>query len=71
MRIEAVKKRIILLTALGVGASVAVSGMIGFVGLIVPHIVRLTLGPDHRYLLPASALLGHCSCSVPICWPGR
>ena len=58
VRIEAVKKRIILLTALGVGASVAVSGMIGFVGLIVPHIVRLTLGPDHRYLLPASALLG-------------
>ena len=58
VQIEKVKQRIILLTALGVGASVAVSGMIGFVGLVVPHIVRLTLGPDHRYLLPASALLG-------------
>jgi len=56
--VEKVKKQIILLTAVGVGASVAVSGMIGFVGLIVPHIVRLTLGPDHRYLLPACALLG-------------
>jgi len=56
--VEKAKKQIILLTALGVGASVAVSGMIGFVGLVVPHIVRLTLGPDHRYLLPASGVLG-------------
>ena len=56
--VERVKRRIILLTAVAVGASVAVSGMIGFVGLIVPHIVRLTLGPDHRYLLVASAFLG-------------
>lgn len=56
--VEKVKKQIILLTAIGVGAAVAVSGMIGFVGLIVPHIVRLILGPDHRYLLLASALLG-------------
>lgn len=53
-----VKLRVIVLSALGVGAAVSVSGMIGFVGLVVPHIVRLTLGPDHRYLLPASALLG-------------
>jgi iron complex transport system permease protein len=41
-----------------VGAAVAVSGMIGFVGLIVPHVARLVLGPDYRLLLPASVLLG-------------
>ncbi|WP_246109364.1 FecCD family ABC transporter permease [Reinekea thalattae] len=58
VNVDAVKFRIILLVALGVGAAVAVSGMIGFVGLVVPHIVRMSLGPDHRYLLPASALLG-------------
>jgi iron complex transport system permease protein len=37
---------------------VSVSGLIGFVGLIVPHVVRLLCGPDHRLLLPASALAG-------------
>lgn len=58
IEVEKVKRNIILLTAIGVGAAVAVSGMIGFVGLIVPHIVRLTLGPDHKYLLIASAFLG-------------
>jgi len=56
--VEKVKRRLILLTAIAVGACVSVSGMIGFVGLIVPHLVRLTLGPDHRYLLVLSALLG-------------
>ncbi|MEH6445113.1 MAG: iron ABC transporter permease [Oceanospirillaceae bacterium] len=58
INVETVKRQIITLTAIGVGASVAVAGMIGFVGLIVPHIVRLVLGPDHRYLLTASAALG-------------
>ncbi len=56
--VERVKRLAILLTALAVGASVALTGVIGFVGLVVPHLVRLTLGPDHRLLLPASALLG-------------
>ena len=52
-------KRIILTTsALLTGAAVAVSGIIGFVGLIVPHMIRLLLGPSHRILLPASALTG-------------
>jgi iron complex transport system permease protein len=51
------------LLALGVGslltaAAVAVAGLIGFVGLMVPHMVRLVLGPDHRLLLPASLLAG-------------
>ncbi|MBZ8134773.1 iron ABC transporter permease [Afifella sp. IM 167] len=40
------------------GASVAVSGGIGFVGIVVPHLLRLVIGPDNRYLIPASALLG-------------
>lgn len=53
-----VKRGIILLSALAVGASVAVSGAIGFIGLVVPHLLRLTMGPDHRFLLPASSLAG-------------
>lgn len=48
----------IVSVAAAVGASVAVSGGIGFVGIVVPHLLRLTIGPDNRYLLPASALLG-------------
>lgn len=55
---ERVKRILIALTALAVGASVAVAGIIGFVGLIVPHLVRLMTGPDHRYVLPGAALLG-------------
>lgn len=53
-----VKKAIILLATLGIGASVAVSGIIGFVGLVVPHLLRLMIGPDHRFLMPGSILLG-------------
>jgi len=45
-------------SALLTGAVVAVSGLIGFVGMIVPHAVRMVLGPDHRLVLPASALVG-------------
>ncbi|MGB8290035.1 MAG: iron chelate uptake ABC transporter family permease subunit, partial [Rhizobium ruizarguesonis] len=44
--------------AAATGASVAVSGGIGFVGIVVPHILRMAIGPDHRFLLPAAALLG-------------
>ncbi|WP_341365694.1 iron ABC transporter permease [Yoonia sp. BS5-3] len=52
-------KNIAILTVAGAtGAAVAVSGGIGFIGLVVPHILRLAIGPDHRYLLPAAALLG-------------
>ena len=47
-----------MLTALGVGVSVALAGLVGFVGLIIPHMVRLVIGPDHRWLIPASALAG-------------
>ncbi|MEO0792589.1 MAG: iron ABC transporter permease [Pseudomonadota bacterium] len=49
---------IVLVTALAVGGAVASAGMIGFVGIVVPHLVRLIAGADHRVLLPASALLG-------------
>ena len=56
--VEQLKRRVVLLTALGIGVSVAVAGAIAFVGLVVPHIVRLLIGPDHRFLLPGSALLG-------------
>ena len=49
---------IFLAASLTVGASVSVTGMIGFVGLIVPHAVRMAAGPDHRLLVPVSALLG-------------
>ena len=52
------RRRVLAATALMIGASVAVSGLIGFVGLIVPHLLRLTIGSDHRVLVPASALAG-------------
>ncbi|MEM7023109.1 MAG: iron chelate uptake ABC transporter family permease subunit [Pseudomonadota bacterium] len=56
--VDRAKRRLIILVALVTGAGVAVSGVIGFVGLVTPHLVRLSIGPDHRYLLPCSALLG-------------
>jgi iron complex transport system permease protein len=49
---------LVTLAALATGAGVAVAGIIGFVGLVTPHVVRLLAGPDHRVLLPASALAG-------------
>lgn len=52
------KLKLIILSAFGVGISVAATGIIGFIGLVVPHLVRMLIGPDHRYLLPLSALLG-------------
>jgi len=52
------KRRIIFLTALGVGVATALSGTIAFVGLIVPHLVRLISGPNHRTLILASGILG-------------
>lgn len=55
---ERVKRFIFLLSALMTGAVVSFSGMIGFIGMIVPHAVRLVVGADHRLLLPASALAG-------------
>lgn len=56
--VQRLKNIAIVSVAALTGASVAVSGGIGFVGIVVPHVLRLMIGPDHRYLLPASALLG-------------
>ncbi len=56
--IEAAKRLLVFTAALLTGASVAVAGMVGFVGLIVPHATRLLLGPSHRTLIPASAIGG-------------
>lgn len=52
------RRVLVVLVALGTGAAVAMCGVIGFVGLVVPHLLRLAHGPDHRLLLPASALAG-------------
>jgi iron complex transport system permease protein len=58
VNVERTKQYIVVIVALAVGAGVAVAGVIGFLGLVVPHLVRLIIGPDHRYVLPGSALLG-------------
>ena len=56
--VQRLKTTAILIVAASTGAAVAASGGIGFVGIVVPHLLRLTVGPDHRFLLPGSALLG-------------
>ncbi|MGE0212024.1 MAG: FecCD family ABC transporter permease [Parvibaculaceae bacterium] len=58
IEVERTKRLMILLVAAAVGAAVAVSGVIGFIGLVVPHLLRLSIGPDNRFLLPAAGLLG-------------
>ena len=58
IEVEQVKKIAFLLASLITGAAVSICGIIGFVGLIIPHIVRMTIGADHRILMPASALVG-------------
>ena len=74
--VERHKRILLLATSLMVGAAVAVSGLIGFVGLIIPHLLRLVLGPDHRLLVPASALGGAaflvlCDTAARMVLPGR
>ncbi len=56
--VQRLKVAIIVLTALAVGVSVAAAGLIGFVGIVVPHMLRLIVGPGHRALLPLAALGG-------------
>lgn len=56
--VERTKRLAVLVTALAVGAVTAATGIIGFIGLVAPHWVRLVAGPDHRVVLPCSALLG-------------
>ncbi|MFS2054475.1 iron chelate uptake ABC transporter family permease subunit, partial [Variovorax sp. CT11-76] len=63
--VERIKRRAIVVTAVAVGAVTATTGIIGFIGLIAPHWVRMVAGPDHRVVLPASALLGAPPCRPP------
>ncbi len=58
VHVRALRKRTYIVASLITGAVVSVSGVIGFVGLIVPHVCRILFGPDHRILLPSSFLLG-------------
>jgi iron complex transport system permease protein len=56
--VQRLKVAIVVLTALAVGAGVAAAGLIGFIGIVVPHMLRLVIGPGHRALLPLAALGG-------------
>ncbi len=58
VNVEKTRKIILVLTAFVTAGAVAACGVIGFVGLIIPHIMRILIGPDHRFLLPASCLGG-------------
>jgi iron complex transport system permease protein len=58
IEVESVKKILFAAASAMTAASVAVAGMIGFVGLVVPHLMRMIVGPDHRYLIPAATLGG-------------
>ena len=58
IRVQRVKYGVVGLSTLAVAAATAACGIIGFVGLVVPHVVRMAAGPDHRMLLPASIMLG-------------
>lgn len=58
INVQRAKAFVILLSTLTAGAAVALTGIIGFVGLVAPHVVRLAIGPDHRILIPCAALLG-------------
>jgi iron complex transport system permease protein len=56
--VHALRRNLFIITSLMAGVAVAVSGIIGFVGLVVPHIVRLMVGSDHRRVLPVGAVFG-------------
>ncbi len=58
INVNTLKKKVFICTALCTGSAVAITGVIGFVGFIIPHIMRLIIGPDHRHLLPSSIVAG-------------
>lgn len=58
VKVETVKKIILMFASLVTATGVSYAGIIGFVGLIIPHIMRILIGPDHHILLPSSALMG-------------
>ena len=64
VEVASVQRQMFVASSLMIGAMVSVSGMIGFVGLMIPHVMRLVVGSDHRLLLPASFLAG----GIFLCW---
>jgi len=58
LKVNVVKRNVVILATMAVGAAVAVSGIIGFIGLLVPHTIRLVIGVDNKHVLPASAIFG-------------
>ena len=58
VNVQWLKTLCILLISAMTGIAVSIAGVIGFVGIIAPHVLRLAIGPSHRLLIPASALLG-------------
>jgi len=58
IEVERTKRVLLAVSSVATAAAVAVAGVIGFVGLVVPHMLRLVVGPDHRVLLPTSAIAG-------------
>ena len=58
VEVEKVKKTVLIVSSVITAVAVSISGIIGFIGLIIPHIMRILVGPDHRILLPSSALAG-------------
>jgi len=58
INVEQLKIQLIITLAIGVGIAVSLAGIIGFISLVIPHLIRLSLGPDHRYLLLLSAFSG-------------
>lgn len=62
--VESIKRRALLLSILLAASAVALCGIIGFIGLVVPHLLRLLIGADHRFVLPGAAMLG----AVLILW---
>ena len=58
VNVERAKLVLLVLASLITGAAVSISGLVGFVGLMIPHVTRLVIGPDHRILLPTSTIIG-------------
>ncbi len=58
IEVETIKRLLLIVASMMAASAVAVSGLIGFVGLMIPHIIRLIIGPDHRLVIPAAALAG-------------
>lgn len=58
IEVQKLKRALIVFSAIGVGITVSICGAIGFIGLVIPHLGRMLAGPDHRKLIPISALLG-------------